>query len=530
MSESITEVLIVGAGPTGLMLACDLQRRGVKLRIIDRAEAPSQDSRAVGVQARTLELFDDLGILEDFLGQGILVKAIRSYTGGKLEHRFELNTEPTPEVPFPYLLLAEQHVTESVLTKHLRENGIRVERGLTLKHLQGEPEEVRCCLEGPEGEEFVRANYLVGCDGAHSSVRRLSGIQVEGSNSDVAYRLADVEVKWDLPHDEVFRASTDDFELVAMPLKGKSRYRINLWEQSTTPHATEELDFGTLEAAPTLEFMQAKMSQVAPGEVELLNPRSLMSYRTGYGVADQYQKARVFLAGDSAHLIPQSAAQGMNMGLQDAINLGWKLALVLKEHSPPELLESYQAERRQIALDILARLAEDPSMTRRAGHLGSRTALDQWSQLSLNYRACATHLIELPESTVTAGDRAPDGLLAADGQITDLHEAMTGLHHHMLAFFDQEDPEFEEFLESLESLYTRLIQVHRIGLSARAASDLDSRLHRAYSATHGDLVLVRPDGYLALRADQHRKAELFAALCVMVVPRVVDIDQRPIPS
>lgn len=520
MSQPTTEVLIVGAGPTGLMLACDLHRRQVAFRIIDRAEQASSQSRAVNIQARTLEALDDIGVIEAFFERGLLTKAVRTYKDRELQDSYSLNSEPTREVPYPYMLTLEQHVTEQILAKHLLSNGVTIERGVELQHMKADPDQVKSVLRTPDGEVHLRSSYVVGCDGAHSTVRQLSGIEMNSTKASVIYRLADVEVEWDFPHDEVLRFEHERYEFLALPLPGKNRYRLSLWETLPEASSAGETDYGALDKPPSGDEMQRLLNEVAPGEAEITSIRSLTSYRTGLGMASSFGKGRVFLAGDAAHLAPQCTSQGMNLGLQDAYNLGWKLSLVIRGDAPQDILDSYKQEREAVASGILEQAKTKPESLGKASHFDSRSTLDDWSQLGLHYRVSPLTLAS-PSHKIQAGDRAPDGELAANGAVSHLYDWMDGRTHHLLAFSDGEDPDFEDFIKEVEQLYLPLVQVHLIGLSSQAETDVDRGIHRAFSADHGDLVLVRPDRFIGARASWSTRDGLMKHLTSYLVPRIL---------
>lgn len=520
MKESTTEVLIVGAGPTGLVLACDLRRRQVPTLLIDRAEAPSTESRALALQAMSLEALDNLGVVEAFLEKGVIVTGVRSYNRGRLHHSFRLETTPRLDAPYPYLLIVEQHVTESILLAQLGRfgGGASVQRGVELKRLQDDSDQVRCWLRTPTGEQQIRSSYLVGCDGAYSTVRQLKGIEARSEASDITYHVADVELDWGLPPDEIVWLVHGATEIVATPLYGERRYRLNLW--SAGPSAEEETGFGALQAPMELAQWQLILERLAPCDVTIANPRSLMAYRTGHGLADSMHRGRTLLAGDAAHQIPHCMAQGLNLGLQDAYNLGWKLELVVKGHAPPELLETYGSERRAVARQALWAVGSEPSLMGRASHLESREALDEWSQLSLNYRPGQDPSGSLAASTVSAGDRAPDGELGREGEgVLYLHDLLDGLSHHLLVFTDLEDPRLEGWIRDLKAIDYPALEVHRLGGAAEAYRDPENLLHRAYSAEHGDLVLIRPDRFVAARGKVSEDENLLRYLAERLCPQ-----------
>ncbi len=519
MAENVCEVLIVGAGPTGLTLGCDLKRRGIPVRVIERSIGPTQSSRAVCMQARTLEMLDGLGVLEELLPQGRRLKGVNCFSNQQRIYRFGLNTEPTPEVPYPYLLLLEQHVTEAVLRRRLAALGCQVEFGVELERLSTQPDQVQCWLRTDSDEEHLRCSYVIGCDGAHSSVRRLSEIGLTSFNTDTLYRAADLDLESDLEEDEIYRFVEELRETVVMPLSGHKRYRVNTWERSNAS-TSKEFGYGALGQPPTLEEIEQTLERLLPGPFKVSNPQCLVTYHTGFGVAHAYRKDRVFLCGDAAHILPQSTAQGMNMGIQDALNLGWRLALVCQGDAPEEVLAKYEAERRPVAFGPLVRVTRDSSLARKASQFDNRQALDAWSQIDLNYRHCSLQPCTLPETGTWAGDRAPDGLLKRGDEIVDLYDVLTQDKHHLLIFCDGQDPELDRIEALVEELYSPLIDRHRVGLAEGVDTDVDRRLHSVYSACHGDLILIRPDGYIEIRFHKHMADDFLAYLSHHFIPRV----------
>lgn len=492
-----TEVLIVGAGPTGLVLAADLHRRGIPFQIIDRAARPSQEPRSTSLQKSTLAIFSKLGLLRHILNGGLIIKGVRTYQEKRLSDRFELETSSTSVSQIPYLLTTEQHQPESVLLTHLASEGIHVKFDQELVRLENEPESVLSWVSDSNGKtQLITSRYVVGCDGCRSSVRSLSRIPMKGSNLRVVYRFAEAEASWDLPPDEIIRFPKDDWEMVAIPLPG-GRYRLNIWEPAPySPHLGGKLDHGTVGEPLDLNELESRLRALAPGPLKLHNPGPPVSYRVSFGVAKNYCKDRILLAGDAAHLIPQSAAQGLNLGVQDVHNLGWRLASVLKGQAPLEVLNKYEAERRQVALRILLELRADRASNKRLTYLSSRENLDRWSQLRLNYRSNAYHLDFSSRSTVLAGDRAPNGTLPLDQQRVCFDSLLTGHQHHLLIFMAREDSSLERILTLIKEQYLVRLQYTLISTSDVSVDGLPA----LYNAVHGDLVLIRPDGFIELRA------------------------------
>jgi 2-polyprenyl-6-methoxyphenol hydroxylase-like FAD-dependent oxidoreductase len=388
-------VLIAGAGPTGLTLAIDLRRRGIYCRLIKAAETPFTGSRGKGIQPRTLEIFDDLGIIEPILAAGGLYPRIRVHLGPFSMRAGSLGSSkpPTASIPYPNLWMVEQSRTEAILRERLHTLGGRVEFNTAIVTFrQGE--------DGVEAEfstgEAVRVDFLVGCDGAHSTVRKTLGLKLEGETIDgKAMLVADVEVdgldrrEWHvwpfakdgaiglcpLPHSPVFQ------------LTGKATIRSNI---ETVVHRATGYRVGGV----TWESI----------------------YRPSTRMVNRYRVGRVLLAGDAAHVHPPAGGQGLNTGVQDAYNLGWKLAHVIRG-GHASLLDSYQSERLPIAAAVLGlskRLHQKRSIKR-----GSLT-----DQLGLHYRDSSLSSGEVL-GPLHPGDRMPD-IKLADG--IRLFEHMRGPH------------------------------------------------------------------------------------------------------
>lgn len=297
-----TEVLIVGAGPTGLFLACDLCRRGVSFLIVDRREAPLEASRALNLQGRSLLALDALGVLPDFMANGRVVRAIRSYTEGRLRSRFVLGNNLGR---YPHLLTIEQHRTEAILGENLRRMGGRVLRGFELEWLSESSDLVFSRIRSPGDLIRVSSSYVVGCDGADSRVRVLGGIGYTGRDCDVVYHLADVHLNWRLPANEIIWMVGGHTEVVAFPFRCHRSYRLNLW--STAPPVGEGPQ------GMDLDSWRRVIERLAPCDVRMEGPGTLASYRAGLGLADVFHRGRILLAGDAAYVLPHCSAEGLNL-------------------------------------------------------------------------------------------------------------------------------------------------------------------------------------------------------------------------
>lgn len=512
-----TDVLLVGAGPTGLLLGCELARRGVSFRIIDKAGSPSHQSRALTLHSRTLEVLEDFALAERAVQAGFRITATNVYRNGELLRRAELGEGACPDEPYPMVLALEQFKVEELLTGFLQEHGVTVERKVDFKTLEQDEHGVRAWLQGPEGEEQVRCRYLVGCDGARSRVRTQLGIAFEGSTYPRAYTLGEVKVEWPL-QEEMHRFLGEGETVVAVPM-GAGRYRFAAWEEAGQ-WSGEEVNHGTVGSAPTLEQLAKKVERLAPGPVTLSHASSLMRYRVGLHLASNYRHGRGFLAGDAAHVHPPTGGQGMNTGLQDAYNLGWKLAMVLAGECPEALLDSYDAERRPVGQWVLSTTHEAANLEgrhspsrfelgeRRFYSLRNRLLMARWSQVCINYRH--SPIIARPDAPrndreLQAGDRAPDGMVPdPDGQPRRLFELFRGPLHHLLVLASQDDTATLALVSQLEERFGALLQVHRVWG--------EQPLAVTYQATPPTLVLVRPDGYIGAKVSGKRLDWLYGYL------------------
>ena len=394
-------VLIVGGGPTGLTLAIDLARRGVTFRIIDAATTPFAGARGKGLQPRTLEIFDDLGVVEAILAAGQLYPKFRLHFGplslrmGSLA-RLRPQTE---SVPYPNTLMAPQCCTETILRQRLNALGGEVEFGIALATFTQNERSVEATLTNGE---VVRTDFLVGADGGHSTVRKALGLQLEGEAVDKEKRLvADIEV-----------AGLDRRDWHVWPFaKGGI--------VSLCPLPNTSLFQFVAKAKATEIGIEALVRRVTGHRVERVAWSSV--YQPAARMVDRYRVGRVFLAGDAAHLHPPAGGQGLNTSVQDAYNLGWKLAHVVRG-GPNSLLDTYESERLPIAAAVLglsARLHRTRSLKRG----------DATNQLGLHYRASPLSS-GVAFGSLHPGDRMPD-LRLADG--SRLFDHLRGSHATELA-------------------------------------------------------------------------------------------------
>ncbi|MBO0877138.1 MAG: FAD-dependent monooxygenase, partial [Pseudonocardia sp.] len=441
-----TDVLIVGAGPVGLTAGIELRRRGVGCRVIDRLAAPVPYAKAVGIQPRTLELWELAGVLGRALDAATPMRGQIVYVDGRQVARLELTLPP--EVPYGFVALP-QYETERLLAERLAELGGLVERGVELISFTQDADGVSALLRGPDGESRVRAGYLVGCDGAHSAVRKGLGLRFEGDAFPEQYMLGDVEVDWNQPAGYGIRSmrradeGPDDI-LVAIPLPGRSRYRMSMLVPDELASAeapgTVEHGFGP-GPVPELRHIQAVLDRLAPEPTRASNPRWSSVFRISHRIVDSYGRGRVFVAGDAAHIHPPTGAQGMNTGIQDAVALAWRLALAVAGAAADGLLDSYDAERRPVGEEVVGRTVRHA----RAGYDADDpdTVILREAQLLVAYPdspvvgegSGADALVAGPR----AGERAPDcrGLRrAAVAFPLRLAELLDGRRHTLLLYAD----------------------------------------------------------------------------------------------
>ena len=485
------EVLIAGAGPAGLVLACDLARRGVRARIVEVNAAPPDHrsgSRGKGVQPRTLEVYNDLGIIDAVHQAGGQYFPALAWDGPRplgpaKFHRIE-RREPTPDVPYPSMWMLLQPRALEILRTRLASLGGRVEFGTKLVSFREGADGVEAALQHADGrEEVLAVQYLAGCDGARGVVRAGVGVKFASETID--------------PHPMI----TAD---VVVP--GLERTHWHMWDNAPG---------GALWLGPLVQTnafqLYAKFEDAEP-DLSHEGLRKLVRERTGRpdldvtevlfvshfgsraGLAEHFRIGRAFLVGDSAHVHPPAGGQGMNTAVQDAYNLGWKLGQVLRHRAPAALLDTYEQERLPVAARLLEFVvqmhkdwlgkAKDKEEPRKGEHM----------QLGLNYRGGPLSVDErliVREGIVRAGDSAPDArLVDAKGSPVRMFDLFRGPHFTLLAMDGAAVP-------PLGPRNGDAVMLHRVARPGMATGqtllDIEDLVHRIY----GDgLILVRPDGYV----------------------------------
>lgn len=589
ISNSDDEVLIVGAGPVGLMVALELHCQGIPCRIIDKNPAPCEQSRALGIHARTLEIFETMGIIDDVLKAGQKLNVFNVYVHKRRVLHVALDEL---ESPYPYVISLPQSQTERILIKELEKLGGLVERPVELVGVTQNVDGVCATLKFANGNGMeVYAPWLVACDGAHSIVRNSLNMAFEGSQYPEAWFLADVHADTALSQSEIHVFNEKDGLLAVFPF-GNNRFRLvaDVYSDSELIKPTDEglrrrknqkgklkdpafekepptvIKERGLEVMktlarlkdPTFEEFQSIVQARAAGRMKISDPSWLAAFTVHRRMATHYRKGRIFLAGDAAHIHSPVGGQGMNTGIQDAHNLGWKLALVISGAAPEALLDSYEVERHAVGKQVL-RMTDFMTKVntlrnpigrgirqRLAPFLAGQEVIQQRlkkniSELAVNYRKSPivddyrVGLIgarlgsrkhkELPEfgewftfdHGPAPGDRAPDANVfdLQANAMTRLFELLNGTEHHLLLFAGVRS--VAKGLRSLvqignfvDKCYAGLIQVYLIaesdtvwsGVNSAALRlvDPDLSIHHRYGAGSECLYLLRPDGYVGFRS------------------------------
>jgi 2-polyprenyl-6-methoxyphenol hydroxylase-like FAD-dependent oxidoreductase len=472
------DVLVIGAGPVGLTMAAELARYGVGVRIVDKAAQRTDKSKALVLWSRTLELIDRMGCGASFVAAGIKVREADIIAGGETIGRVNFDGLETPH---PYGLMLPQSETERLMEQHLNSLGVQVERRVELTRFVADEDAVTAFLRRADGsEETVDVDWMIGCDGAHSAVRHGLGLEFEGDTLPSHWVLADLHLTGGPPLDEIKTYWHEAGPLVIFPI-GPGRYRIvaDAGEPKAGEHPPD----------PTLEEVQALLDQRGPSGVKASQPIWLSGFTINERKVADYRSDRVFLAGDAAHVHSPAGGQGMNTGMQDAINLAWKLALVCPGSAKPEpLLGSYSAERSEVGREVLANAGRLTTIALIRGAVAQsirnhvarllfglspvmRAMTHQMSELSIGYpNSPLTRAEGHHHSGPHAGARAP---VSAAG-----HRAGSGDRPRFMLFaIDDKGAE---------------------ALIARHGDLLEAETRQPFA--DDGIWLVRPDGYVAMTA------------------------------
>ena len=482
-----TDVLIVGAGPTGLVLALWLTKLGVRPRIIDRTGEPGTTSRALAVQARTMELYRQLGLTESILKQGHKVPAVNLWVKGEQRAHLGFGSVGGDLTPYSFLQIFPQDEHERLLIQRLQELDVSVERGTELLGYEEEGDHVSARLRGPEGrEEACTAAYIAGCDGARSVVRETMGTGFPGGTYRQVFYVADVQAHGP-PLNGELHIDLDEADFLAVfPLAGQGRARLIGTVRDERADRPETLRF---------EDVSDRAIQHLKVQVERVNWFS--TYRVHHRVTGHFRRGRAFVLGDAAHIHSPAGGQGMNTGIGDAINLAWKLQAVLSGRAPDNLLDSYETERIKFARRLVATTdkvfsfatADGPLaelvrtriapiiMPRLIGFEYAREFMFRTvSQIMLNYRDGP--LSEGSAGHVHGGDRLPWAPAAAGDNFIPLADPVWQVH-----VYGAPTPDLATWCDN------HRLPLHRFDWSPE---------HEKAGLARNALYLVRPDTYVAL--------------------------------
>jgi 2-polyprenyl-6-methoxyphenol hydroxylase-like FAD-dependent oxidoreductase len=564
---SCLDVLIVGAGPTGLLAAAELLRHGASVRILDRLAQPSPLSRALGVHARSLEILDEMGAAEPLIAAGLVVR------GALLWDR----TEPLAQLAFdeldsrfPFVLCVPQSTTERVLDDLVARRGGKVERGVELHSFTHSEDCVAATVQHADGRsECIEARFLLGCDGAHSLVRRGLGLDFEGNAFPDSFLLADVTIAWDVPRDRISTFFSPEGLLACFPLPNGQ------WRLIGNQAASE---------APVLADVQAMVAARAGFPAVVSEATWLTCFRIHTRQVARYRTGRVFLAGDAAHIHSPVGGQGMNTGMQDAHNLAWKLAAVANGSAPPSLLDSYHDERHRIGKQLLrsTELATRVGTLRRplaralrdqvAHYLASLEVIQRRiargiAELTLSY--AGSPIVDEHQDSVFsarvgggddndddesptlaahrrfaagphAGERVPDAVVLDRGVPRRLSSLLGGGQHTVLLFDGRARTEdgyrtLSHVAAALEARHGDAVRLFTIvsgneppgwtGPLGRVLLDADGEAEDAFGAAAECAYVIRPDLYIGHRSQPASQERILAHLSRVLLPRSAEAAQ-----
>lgn len=503
-----TDVLIIGAGPTGLLMACQLAIHNVPFRIVDKTEDHTTQSRALVIQARSLEILHQAGISAQALEQGTIAGHIGSIFNGKKLLRLTVKEIGEGMTRFPFLLMLEQSRTEALLNSFLEERGHRVERQTELRDLSQDKNGVTAALRTSDGTPvLVRAKYLLGADGAHSFVRKKLGIEFGGRTFEQSLFVVDCKAEVDVARDEMCLAFSPEGVAGYFPLTN-GRWRV----LGTLPRGLEKKE------KITFNDIRPGFSERMRMPVKLYDEQWMAIYHAHHRYASTFRAGRCFIAGDAAHIHSPVGAQGMNTGLQDAYNLAWKIAFVLKGRAGEQLLDTYTEERIRVAKNLVRttdnafrvvtsrnfffmpfRLYIVPFFMRLLFPLVERSkvirriAFRYISEIGISYRhgSLALHATSgrFPRRAPKPGDRWP---FLVSGAI-DLQEKVRADRFTLFLFAVNNNFEKMSFDERFDEL---------IATETVPSTDQTRSLYSTLGIRTNGWYLVRPDGYVACRSTQ----------------------------
>jgi 2-polyprenyl-6-methoxyphenol hydroxylase-like FAD-dependent oxidoreductase len=519
------KVAVIGAGPVGLTAAAELARYGISARIVDRREGPVLHSHAAVIHVRTQEVFEAMGTADRIVPRGYPLDYISLHAFGKLLGGIRVHGI---DGPYPGPRVIGQRQVETLLAEHLAGLGTVIDRPAEVTDIIETPDGFTIALTRPDGatEEF-QADYVLGCDGGHSFVRERFGIGFPGERYDgFEFIHADAQLRWSYPTGRGYIYVTKDRLLLLFPFDATGRYRVLCARTDQEPGNT---------TPPALAELQEILREVSGDDAAELSDASwLARWRSTQRIAERFRAGRVFLAGDACHIHVPVGGQGMNTGIQDAFNLVWKLAAVIKGAAVPAILDSYETERYPLAEELLRgtdrgfHLMVQPSdlasfaMKLFGSSVVGLEAVQErlrrvLGEVTINYRPGPLTEDHGGSIGPIAGDRVPDGVVvrAADRRTMRLLQAIAGPHWSLLVFAGLEaESGLDALILTAIQVETRFgRQVTRILITPGAVPaawpgpvlhDRDNLLHERYGVRHAAFYLVRPDWYVGFRAPATR--------------------------
>ncbi|MCW2560216.1 MAG: 2-polyprenyl-6-methoxyphenol hydroxylase-like oxidoreductase [Mycobacterium sp.] len=510
MTAPNTDVLIVGAGPVGTALAIDLARRGLSVRIVDKADRGFDGSRAKGIQPRTLEVLDDLGALTDVLAGGSTYPLMGIHLG-PITIPWRMLRSPHADddgVPYPHTWLIPQFRTDRALHDCLQRHDVTVEYQRELVELNQTPDMVSACVNTPGGTEAITARYVVGADGAGSNVRKQMNIGFIGSTDDAdRILIVDATVRGGLSSNRwhIWPGLRGRF-IGACPLPHGDQFQ---WMIRLAPGETPPDDEG--------EITKCIRSRTGNKRISVHDITWKSVFRPNIRLAESFRNGRVFIAGDAAHAHTPAGGQGLNTGVQDSYNLGWKLAQVIAG-APTELLDSYEAERQPIAAGVLGLSTEKYTGMSKLDPSSIKRGKDE-QQLALTYHGGPLAPTTTQHTaTLAVGDRAPDARLDDHGTPVRLFDLYRGPHFTVLAY----GPRAARDLHLLNwptggAALTRVAidSGADTGRADRRLQDTTGTFQKNYGIDGEATLLIRPDGYVAAIATTDMHATTTSAIAAL---------------
>lgn len=508
-----TDVLVIGAGPTGLSLACQFVRHGVDFVILEKNEHVTPYSKAIGVHARTLEIYEQMGLAQKAVEEGTIAGKVRMLAGGEVRGEMDLSHIGEGLSPYPFVLMLEQSKNERLLYEYLQSQGKEVLWKTELESFSQNDGSITAQVKSADGAiQTIEAKYLVGCDGAKSKTRHALGLEFGGSTFERMFYVADAQVDWKMSHDALHVCFSKDSFVLFFPLKGEKRYRI----VGIFPE-----EFAKDEGDILYEEIEQRVKEEAKLDLDIHDVEWFSTYKVHTRHASAFSAGRCFLAGDAAHIHSPAGAQGMNTGIQDGYNLAWKMALVLKGNGHEKLLATYNEERLENAKHLLQ--TTDRMFQFAAGSewfleflrtnvlptvakyiLGFEPVKNfifpLVSQIGINYRHSSVSLHAGDENfKVKAGDRMPYILINGES----VYDRLRQPKFHWLLFSNSQRDE-QALSAELESQYAGLVDFNAI--------QLETQIVEAFGTGEPFNLLLRPDNYIGFISAENSLSGLRAYL------------------